>query len=464
VSIDMQKLEELKKALEAGGYNAAPGSLTQGSALQMEDLSPVMNVATFDDTAIKLQKLFKVVPAKGTLVQYNRQLDYGIFGGSAVLEGASGQEETSDYVRALVPMAYYVHVRRTTLQAQMIQAFDGVKAEDRVEADAAIKIAGDIEFSLFRGKDMYSNAGVFDGNPLAMSGEEAGMVGLDPQIRVSDSETSTQDLMMNEFGANISVVINQGGTLSQTTVEDVYAQAQMNNGRPEKIYLDPLTLGSYNKISQAMQRIVLSGSPQQATGASLKEQWVAGGALSIESSRFLSAKTSPARPRVGTPSTPSFTNAITTGSGTTMNAGDVLLYNVTAVGDLGESPATANQTVTIVTAGSSVGLTITSGGGIAPRYYNVYRTAPGQTRFFRIGKVKANFSGTTTFVDLNNRLPGGVTAFALDMRGIEIPELSAYKSVDLAMTDLSKPKAFFRFACVISKLPRFNVLIDNVTF
>ena len=109
----LQKLEELKKALEAGGYNAAPGALTQGSAIQMEDLSPVMNVATYDDSKIKLQKIFKVSPARGTLVQFNRQLDYGIFGGSAVLEGAVGQEETSDYVRAVVPMAYYVHIRQS---------------------------------------------------------------------------------------------------------------------------------------------------------------------------------------------------------------------------------------------------------------------------------------------------------------------------------------------------------------
>jgi hypothetical protein len=199
VSETLQKLEVLKKALEAGGMNAAPGSLTQGSALQMEDLSPVMNVATFDDSKIKLQKLFKVSPARGTLVQFNRQLDYGVFGGSAVLEGAVGQEETSDIVRSVVPMAYYVHIRRVTLQAQMVQTFDGVKAEDRVEADAALKLAGDIEFHLFRGRADFSNNGVYDGNPLAMSQGEPGMMGLDPQIRQSDYLQSTQDLMFNEY-------------------------------------------------------------------------------------------------------------------------------------------------------------------------------------------------------------------------------------------------------------------------
>ena len=41
----------------------------------------------------------------------------------------------------------------------MVATFDGVKAEDRVEAEAALKLAGDIEFALFRGKSAYSNAG-----------------------------------------------------------------------------------------------------------------------------------------------------------------------------------------------------------------------------------------------------------------------------------------------------------------
>jgi len=38
----LAQLQGLVKALEAGGYNAAPGTLVQGSALQVEDLSPVM--------------------------------------------------------------------------------------------------------------------------------------------------------------------------------------------------------------------------------------------------------------------------------------------------------------------------------------------------------------------------------------------------------------------------------------
>lgn len=459
----LQRMEELKKSLEAGGYNAAPGSLTQGSSLQMEDLQPVMNVATYDDSKIKLQKIFKVSPARSTLVQFNRQLDYGIFGGSAVLEGAVGQEDTSDYVRQVVPMAYYVNIRRVTIQAQMVATFDGVKAEDRVEAEAALKIAGDIEFELFRGASAYSNAGVFDGNPGAIPQGVPGMRGLDPQIRQSDTLLSTQDLMFNEYGANLSIAINQDGVLQQSTLDDIYARSQMNHGNPEKLYIDPLTHSAYNKISHAKERIFLAGSPQNATGATLNEQWVAGGAIAIESSRFLSGKTSPARPRLNTPGIPAVSGSQAAGS-TSFIAGEVYKYVVTAVNDVGESAMSSAVTETISANGNEVELTITPASGIAARYYNVYRSPANAYTYGFIGRVADSGASTTTFTDLNNRIPAFVTGFALDMRGLEIAELSPFKSVALAQTDLTVPKAYFRFLSLMVKLPRFNILVDNLSY
>src|ERR1700677_3161917 len=155
---DISQLQDLMKALEAGITNATPGALTQGAALQTEDLSPVMHNVTYTDKSLILQKMLKVVPVKQTLFQFNRQLSYGIFGGGAQIEGQVGQEETSDFVRLVVPICYYSHIRRVTLAANIVATFDGVKAEDRAASDAAMKIASDIEVDLFRGKVDFSNA------------------------------------------------------------------------------------------------------------------------------------------------------------------------------------------------------------------------------------------------------------------------------------------------------------------
>ena len=99
MATQMDNIQALVKALEAGSYNAAPSSLTQGAALQIEDLSPVMVNVTFEDKHLILQKMLSKKTCKSTLAQFDRQLSYGIFGGSAQLEGHIGQENTSDFVR-----------------------------------------------------------------------------------------------------------------------------------------------------------------------------------------------------------------------------------------------------------------------------------------------------------------------------------------------------------------------------
>lgn len=457
----MGMLQSLVKALEAGQYNVAPSQLVQGSALQIEDLSPVMHNVTFDDSHIKLQKLLAVRPAKSLLVQYDRQLSYGIFGGSAQLEGQVGQEETSDFVRAVQAMAFYSHVRRVTLAANMVQTVDGIKAEDRAAADAAKKIAGDIEFDLFRGKSDFANAGVFDGNPLTIPALP-GMLGVEPQVRQSDILSNTQDLMFAEYGSDRSVVLTAGGTLSQSIIEDAAVRSAMNMGHADRLIVDPLVLSAYNKIAFSKDRIILAGSPQDAQGADLRRQWVSGGTVNIEASRFLSAKTRPARPRSSSPGQPAIAGARAGGS-TSFLLGEVYTYFVTGVNELGESAASANAAVTVVADGDEITITITPGTG-TNRYFNVYRSVAGgaalQAKF--IGRVANSGAGTTDFVDLGNKLPGFVTGYLLQGDTLGIHELAPYSRLRLAISDLSIPEAHFRFVCVAVYEPRKDVLVDNL--
>jgi hypothetical protein len=88
----IEQLQSLMKALEAGSYNAAPGQLAQGAALMIEDLSPVMHNVTFDDSHIKLQKMLPSKDVKSQLHQFNRQLDYGVFGVLPSLKAGSAKK------------------------------------------------------------------------------------------------------------------------------------------------------------------------------------------------------------------------------------------------------------------------------------------------------------------------------------------------------------------------------------
>jgi len=459
----IEQIQSLVKALEAGSYNAAPSTLVQGAALQVEDLSPVMHNVTFDESHIKLQKKLSVESCKSTLTQFDRQLSYGIFGGSAQIEGAVGQEETSDFVRIVVPMAYYSHTRRVTLVSTLVDTVDGKKSDERAAADAAKKLAGDIEFDLFRGKADFTNAGTFDGNPLTLPVLPS-ILGVDAQIRQSDAQRNAQDAMFGEYGSDDSVVIAGGGTLTQSMIEDAHVRSLMNMGEAEVLLVDPKVLSAYNKLSYGKERIILAGSPQDATASDLRKQWVSAGVVNIEASRFLSAKTRPAAARSNGPAAPaSFTSAVAGTSGTIPTG--TYRYAVTAVNEIGESPRVYDTTPTqAVTLGEEVTLTIAPPASGTYRYFNVYRTAAGGaagTEQF-IGRVVAASSGNTSFVDLGNKNPGFVTGFLVQKDTMAMKELAPYSRVKLAQTDLSMPEAHFRFCTLAVFQPRKNVLIDNL--
>lgn len=466
----IDSIQSLVKALEAGSYNAAPGTLTQGAALQVEDLSTVMQNVTFDDQHLKLQKMVKSESCKSTLAQFDRQLSYGIFGGSAQIEGAVGQEEVSDFVRVTVPMCFYSHTRRVTLVANLVQTVDGVKAEERAASDAAKKIAGDIEFDLFRGMADFSNAGVFDGNPnTSVMPALPNMQGIDLQIRQSDNQRNTRDLMFAEFGSDETVVIAGGGNLTQDMVEDASTRSSLNFGNADKLVVDPRVLSAYNKIVFAKERVLLAGSPQTATGGDLQKQWVSGGTVSVEASRFLSGKSKPApfRPKSGLTNASMTVSPVSTtdaNAPTAFQANQIYIYTATACNELGEGPACPTASVTIAVAADKVVVTIAPPASGTVRYFNVYRTlaggAAGSQKF--IGRVASNGASNVTFVDLGNKLPGFVTGFLLEGDTMGMKELAPYSRLKLAVVDLSQPEAHFRFVTLAMFQPRKNVLIDNL--
>jgi hypothetical protein len=455
----VEQLQQLQKALEVGSYNAAPDALSQGAALQVEDLSPVMQNVTFDDSHIKLQKMLTIKDAKSQLVQFNRQLDYGIFGGSAQYEGAIGEEDTSNYVRSVVPMAYYSTTRRVSVASNMIGAFDGVKAEDRAASDAAMKLAGDVEFDCFRGQNDFSEAGFFTGNPGVIA-DMPNMVGVDSQIRMSDMLSNTQDLMFAEYGSDQTVVLSADGSLTQSIIEDASVRSAMNMGNADKLVVDPISLSAYNKLAHAKERIVLAGSATTKTGAELRQQWTSSALVSIEASRFLSGKTRPARARAGSLAAPAVAAAANADANSVLAAGDYVYY-ATAVNERGESMPSAFQTQAIAE-GERANLTITNNGA---KYYNIYRSNAGgsaaSAKF--IGRVKSSGGANTVFTDLGLRSPGSVTGFMIQSNTMGLHQLSGYSRLKMAINDLSLPEAHFRFLCLAMYQPRKNCLIDNIT-
>jgi hypothetical protein len=460
----LNQLTDLVKALEAGNFDAAPSTLVQGAALQIEDLTSVMNTVTFDSTHLKLQKMLKTESCKSTLAQFDRQLSYGQFGGAAQFEGNVGQEDTSDFVRVTVPMAFYSKTRRVTIASTMVATVDGKKSDERAAADAAIMMAGEIEFDSFRGMDDFSNAGVFDGNPNAVPGILPNIHGLALQVRQSDFQSNSRDLMFSEYGSDDTVVLSAGGsTLTQGTVEDAALRSTLGFGNASKLVIDPVSLSAYNKLTYGKERIILGGSPQDATGGDLRKQWVSGGTVSVEGSQFLRGKAKPARPRPNGPAAPVSVAPADGGLGTSGLTG-IYTYYATAVNEIGESLPTAAAASPNLVLNHFVNVVITHPTTAGFRYFNVYRSSSGGSaataRF--IGKVLAANAGTTTFVDLGNKTPGYVTGYLLQDDAAVIKELAPYSRLKLAVTELSQPEANFRFLSLAVIKPRQFVIVDNL--
>jgi hypothetical protein len=460
----INQLLDLSKALEAGNYDTAPSTLVQGAALQIEDQSSVMNLATYDSSHIKLQKMLKSESCKSNLAQFTRQLSYGQFGGGAQFEGQIGQEDTSDYVRVTVPMAFYSKLRIVTIASTMVDTFDGKKSDERAAADAAIQMSGEIEFDAFRGLDDFSNGGVFDGNPGAIPVLMPNIHGLGLQVRQSDFQANSRDQMFSEYGSDDTVVLSGGGTvLQQGTVEDAALRSTLGFGNANKLVVDPVVLSAYNKITYGKERILLGGSPQDSTGGDLRKQWVSGGTVTVEGSQFLRGKAKPARPRGNGPAAPTLTSAAGNGSLGVSGLVGAYTYYVTSGNEIGESPASNAVTTAAITLNHGVTVTITNPATAGYRFFNVYRSAAGGSaataRF--IGRVIPTAT-TTVFTDLGNKTPGFVTGYLLQDDGAVMKELAPYSRLKLAVTALATPEANFTFKTLAVIKPRQFVIVDNL--
>jgi hypothetical protein len=207
----------------------------------------------------------------------------------------------------------------------------------------------------------------------------------------------------------------------------------------------------------SIQRIVLAGSAQDVSGADLRRQWVSQGEIMLEESRFLSGKTAPLRPQIGSPSAPGITTQPAASGSTGIIAAGTYSYTVTAENEIGESLATACTPVA-VSAGQLVTLTITAQANVS--LFNVYRGSSAASAMY-IGRV-ANSGGNVTFTDLGNRVPGFVTSYLIQEDTWGMHELAPYSRMKLAITDLSVPEAHFTFTSVAGYQPRKNVIVDNV--
>lgn len=449
-----QEVEELQKALSIGGEYAsnAPGSLSGGSALAVEDLDRTLKLVTHTMEHLRLWKDVIKQKVTQTVHQFNVQNSYGAEVSPFFAMGGTPQATDAQYNREVYIVKYLGTKGAVQHNLTLIQAAHGPVVAREVK-NKTIELLARNERAMFEA-DSSINALEYDG--------------IDKIIRTKQSDSqykSTAFAGYDESGSDDSVIIDaEGQSLSEDTCEDATLRAVNNFGTPMDMYLPTDVHSEFSKAFYAKQRT----RPGDRTAAGyLVPEFVGTLNFKFKPSLFNRPRIAPLAASTSASSAPTLANPTTPVDGSSKfkaaDAGDYG-YKVSAVYADGETlPSSASGAITVA-AGDRVEIEITYSG--SPIYLNVFRTdkgdAAGTVRF--IGRIAPGGSGASHVVDRNERVPGSARAYLL----MHDPDVLCWKQLgsmikyDLAVTSTSYEWLQLLYGMIVIQAPRKNIIIDNL--
>jgi hypothetical protein len=443
------EVEELNKALEAGGDINPPGppwSSGDGFALRVESLEATLRVTTYRMEHVVLWRNLPKLAAYNVIEEHNILSSYAENEDSAwMAEGDLPEDDSSTYERAYARVKYLGTTRRVTHPMTLIRPAHGnVVAQETV--NGTMKLLRVLERALFYGDSSLSTL-QFDGYVKL----------------IQDNAPAT------------NVIDLRGRPLS----EDVLMDAALtvfdapNYGMPTDLYLNPKTktdlvksffpkarYDQFAKTNEGMIGLDIRGFTSPAGDVRFNPDVFitdGGGATSA----LGSAAKRPGAPTPGAVTTP----ADAASKFEADDAGDYF-YTAQAVNRYGRSApvdVVAGPTAVTVAAGDKVTFTLTPGAGELPDWYEIFRTkkdgATGSERL--VLRVPSVGAGATTINDFNDNLPGTTIALLLqqNLESLSVKQLAPMVKIPLATVDTS-----IRWAQVIYLVPVMYAYGKNLLF
>ncbi len=352
----------------------------------------------------------------------------------------------SDFQRLFAKVKYMV-VRKnvTDPMAMLTNLVGGSGAIEKANKDAAIWLTIQLERALFRGNESV--------NPYEFNGLSAA---------AASAHSS----------ANPHVFDMRGKPLTGNMAHDVIATLidPPNWGNPTHLICSVRTRTDMAKLAGPHIRYNIPTGPGGAKGGFV----VQGQAIGIEGPRnfvpfninvFLAAEGGPPAGAVGesgqAPATPVITPATTLNSASLFTAAEygTYQYQARANGAKAASAPCAVEAVVVDASNNRVALPITAPSTDDVLWYDIYRSKPGGTVMYKIGRIGQARDGSgapieTTYVDMNENLPGTQRAYVVEMR----PEVFQWKQLlDFARVPLAKVELAQPFAYVLYGMPVFYV-------
>lgn len=469
-TVSQEELDSLIKSLSTGNeaYNAAPSTLTQGTALMTQSLDSSLKAVTFGMKHLKLWPMFPKDKAFNTVEEYNRQTSYGETSNGGFFNADTGtapDEQTSAYNREVEVVRYMGTTRVVTHPLTLIRPAHGPIVAREIK-NGTMYILQNLERQLFEAKAWFEdNTGTFKGDPADMPTNSAKFKGLDAAIRFGDNDTKAQYTGFEPYGGTRSVIQDLvGNTPDENALENLCNRTLENFGMPTDLFIDNQVWRDLNVLFYPKERVVPMGPTEGKAGFVITQFVSSAGPIAIQPDVFLRPKFAPISAQPNAPATP-----VVGGSGTEVDATSLLPtgtfhYRVSAVNNSGESAATADFSQAVV-AGNRITITINAGTAGA-LYYAVYRStsATGHTFIGYIKDSNANGAGGATFRDAGKKQPGLPSGYLLSLNSDDLTwkQLAPLMKMDLAITGPAYRWMQLLYGTPIVFAPLHHAILDNI--
>jgi hypothetical protein len=446
-----REVEELQKALSISqNYGTtAPGSLTGGSALAVEDLDRTLKLVTHGLEHLRLWKDILKEKVTQTVSEYNVQNSYGQEISPFFAMGGTPVSTDANYDREIVQVKYLGTQGQVQHNLTLIQAAHGPVVAREVK-NKTIELLARNERAMFEANSAI-NSLEYDGVDAQMEAKES-----------ASQYKSTAFAGYESVGNSESVIMDIRGEMDEDVNEDACLKAVNNFGMPMDMYLGTDVHSRFSRAFYAKQR-VMSGSTINA-GQKVKEF---NGSLDFrfKPSLFNRPRKAPLASTISAQAAPTTANLTSPADAASQFASadaGTYSYRVSAVYSDGETLA-SSQISGAVAAGDKVMIEISYSG--APLYFNVFRAPVGTTAGHEfIGRIAPAGSGVAANVDYNKVLPGSARAYLLmhDPDVLVWKQLGSMIKYDLAVTDTSYKWLQLLYGTPLIMAPRKNVILKNL--
>lgn len=452
-SMDASKVDALQKALSISqNYGTtAPGNLSGGSALAVEDLDRTLKLVTHGLEHLKLWKDIVKEKVVQTVHEYNVQNSYGQEVSPFFQMGGTPQSTDANYDREFIQVKYLGTQGQVQHNLTLIQAAHGPVIAREVK-NKTVELLARNERSMFEA-DSAINSLEYDG--------------IEAQIKTKEAQSqykSTAFAGYESVGASDSVIIDVRGKFDADVAEDMALRNVNNFGMAMDCYLGTDIHSVFSRDYYLKQR-TLPGETL-TSGNRVKEHT---GSIDyrFKPSLFNRPRIAPLAQSVSGSAAPTLANATTPAAADSkFAAGDAGAYDykMSLVYSDGETVASAALNITVA-AGDEVKVEPSYVG--SPLYANVFRGEKGATggavKF--IGRVKLMGSGTAIRIDINEIVPGSGKAFLLmhDADALCWKQLGSMIKYDLAVTDTSYKWLQLMYGTPLVAAGRKHVIAKNLT-